>query len=83
MAFLFLPDTSDIFLSIDLAKILVKVLDKKGIINLGGPTQTAYNFAKKYNPKIKKISAKKLLGNTFPRNPSMNLLKLNKILNKK
>jgi dTDP-4-dehydrorhamnose reductase len=67
----------------DLIPILMKLLNKKGIINLGGPTKTVYDFAKKYNPKIKKISAKKLLGNTFPRNPSMNLLKLNKILNKK
>ena len=33
--------------------------------------------------KLKKFLQKKLLGNTFPRNPSMNLLKLNKILNKK
>jgi len=63
----------------DLAKILVKVLDKKGIINLGGPTQTAYNFAKKYNPKIKKASVKKLSGQYLPLNFSMNLSKLIKI----
>ena len=39
----------------DLAKILLKVLDKKGVINIGGPTKTIYNFAKKYNNKNKKI----------------------------
>ena len=38
----------------ELAKILIKILPKKGIINLGGPTKTVYNFAKKYNPKVKK-----------------------------
>ena len=79
----------------DLAKILVKVLDKKGIINLGGPTQTAYNFAKKYNPKIKKVrniyrypnnrkkslSSKKLSRQYLPLNSSMNLSKLIKLTN--
>ena len=65
----------------DLAKILVKVLDKKGIINLGGPTQTVYNFAKKYNAKIKKASAKKLSGQYFPLNCFMNLSKLIKLTN--
>ena len=29
----------------ELAKILVKILDKKGIINVGGPTKTVYDFA--------------------------------------
>ena len=60
--------------------ILMKLLNRKGIINVGGPIKTVYNFAKKYNPKIKKISARKTLGSKFPRNPSINLNKLNKIL---
>jgi len=64
----------------DLAKILLKVLDKKGIINIGGPTKTIYNFAKKYNNKIKKIYVKKNSLYKFPLNPSMNLSKLKKIL---
>ena len=63
----------------DLTKILVKVLDKKGIINLGGPTQTAYNFAEQYNPKIKKASTKKLSRQYLPLNSSMNLSKLIKL----
>ena len=64
----------------DLAKILVKVLDKKGIINLGGPTRTVYNFAKLYNPNVKKIFIKKSLKNNYPFNPFMNLSKLKKII---
>ncbi len=64
----------------DLVKILLKLINKKGIINLGGPTQTVYNFAKKKNPYIKKISAKKIRGLNFPLNSSMNLKKLKKIL---
>ena len=61
----------------DVAKMIPKLLNKKGIINIGGKTQSVYNFAKKYNNKIKKISGKKI----FPPNPSLNLTKLKKILN--
>ena len=67
----------------DMIPILIKLLNKRGIINLGGPIKTVYDFAKKYNPKVNKISAKKTLGNKFPKNPSMNLSKLNKILKKR
>jgi len=63
----------------DLARILVKILDKKGIINVGGPTKTVYNFAKKYNPKVKKIFSKKNSLNYFPSKPFMNLSKLKKM----
>ena len=59
----------------DLSKILIKILNKKGIINLGGPTKTVYDFAKKHNRNVKKI----LNNKSFPNNPSMNLSKLAKI----
>ena len=62
----------------DLAKLLIKVIKKKGTLNLGGPTRTVYNFAKKYNPKVKKIYNK----NIFPVKPFMNLNKLKKIIKK-
>ena len=61
--------------------ILNKLLNKKGIINLGGPIRTIYDFAVKSNPNVKKISAKKNFDKKFPLNPSMSLKKLNKILN--
>ena len=64
----------------ELTKILVKILDKKGIINLGGPSKTVYNFAKKYNKKIKKIYVRKNSSYKFPLKPFMNLSKLNKII---
>jgi dTDP-4-dehydrorhamnose reductase len=60
----------------DVADILFKILNKKGIINVGGNIQSPYNFGKKYNKNIKKILAKK----RFPLNPSMNINKLKKIL---
>ena len=43
----------------EIAKNLFKLIDKRGVINVGGKTQSVYNFAKKYNSKIKKMSAKK------------------------
>ena len=64
----------------DLVKILIKILDKKGIINVGGPTKTVYNFAKRYNSKVKKIFIKKKSLYNFPLNPYMNLSKLKKII---
>ena len=60
----------------DMAKILFKVINKKGILNVGGQTRTVFNFAKKYNTKVKKIRSK----GEFPPNPFMNLSKLKKII---
>jgi len=65
----------------ELAKILVKILNKKGTINIGGQTQTAYNFAKKNNPGVKKVFNKKKSFNNFPMNPSMSISKLKKLIN--
>ena len=65
----------------ELSKLLIKLLNKKGIINLGGPTRTVYNFAKKYNKNIKKIYVRKKSSYKFPLKPFMNLSKLNKIIN--
>ena len=38
----------------DFAKIIPKILNKKGILNVGGKIQTIYEFAKKNNPRVKK-----------------------------
>jgi len=63
----------------DLAKNLLKLINKKGILNVGGKTQTVYEFAKKFNTNINKISAKKLYGKKYPLNQSMNVSKYTKI----
>jgi len=60
------------------AKIILKLLNKKGIINVGGPSQTVFNFAKKFNKNLKKIYTK----GEFPKRTDMNLNFLNKILKK-
>ena len=56
-----------------LAKNLLKLIDKKGIINVGGKKQLIINFAKKYNKNIEKLSAKEIYGKSFPLKPSMNV----------
>jgi len=66
----------------EVAKTLVKLLDKKGIINLGGSTQTVYNFAKKNNEKVKKALMKNNTNEILPYNSSMNLSKLKKLIKK-
>ena len=65
----------------DLVEILPKLLNKKGIINIGGNSQSIYSFAKKSNPKVKKIFAKK--SSRLPLNQTMNLNYLRKLLKTK
>ena len=62
--------------------ILFKLLNHKGVVNLGGKSQTIYQFAKKDNKQIKEIFLKKKNKIGMPINSSMNLKKLNKILKK-
>ena len=64
----------------EVAKMIFKLINKRGVINVGGKIQTVYNFVKTFNPKIKKNYAKKILGPNYPLNPSMNINKLKKIL---
>jgi len=58
------------------AKILIRLIPFKGIINIGGKSQTIYKFAKKFN---KKVKGKKSKGQ-LPFKMDMNLKKLNQIL---
>jgi len=62
----------------DLVKMLPKLINRKGIINVGGKTQSVYSFAKSQDKSIKKIKAKK--NNLMPLNQTMNLTKLKKLL---
>ncbi len=63
----------------DAAKITLKLLNKKGVINVGGRIQSAYNFAKSINNKIKKIKISKSTRKLIGTNTSINVNKLNKI----
>jgi len=67
----------------DVVPILFKLLNKTGIINLGGKAQSIYNFVKKNNQNVKKIFLKKNQKIGIPINSSMNLKKLKFLLKKK
>ena len=67
----------------EVAKILLKLLNAKGILNVGGKSQSIYNFAKIENPKVKKIFLKKNKKIKMPINPSINTEKMKKILKNK
>ena len=67
----------------EIAEILPKLIKLKGIINVGGPIRTVYDFAKKYNPSVKKISLKNIKNVIYKKNMSMNISKFKKIYKKK
>ena len=60
----------------DLLKILLRLLNKKGIINVGGKSQSIFDFAKKTNKSIKR----KISKGELPKRLDMNLSNLKKIL---
>ena len=61
---------------------LFKIINEKGIINLGGKAQYIFDFAKKNNKKVKKIYLSKKSKIGMPFDSSINLSKLNKKLKK-
>ena len=64
----------------DVAKILFKILNKKGVLNIGGKAQYIFDFAIKDNKNIKKEYLKKNNKMGIPFDSSLNLRKLKKIL---
>jgi len=64
----------------DLVKMLPKLINETGIINIGGKSQSIYSFAKILNKKVKGIKSPK--NNNLPLNQTMDLKKLKKILAK-
>ena len=62
----------------DLVEILPKIINETGIINIGGKSQSVYNFVKKYNKSVKRSKLKK--NPKLPLNQTMNLSKLKKYL---
>ena len=58
----------------DFIKIFLKILNKKGIFNIGGKAQTVYQFAKTENKNVKKIFSK----GELPLKMDMDLKKISK-----
>tara|TARA_Y100001970_G_scaffold293734_1_gene442725 strand:+ start:6094 stop:6822 length:729 start_codon:yes stop_codon:yes gene_type:complete len=63
-----------------IGEMLFRLIHEKGIINLGGKSQSVYEFAKEKNLTVKKISAKKIFGKNYPIRQDMSISKLKKIL---
>ena len=59
----------------DFIKIFIKLINKRGIYNIGGKSQTIYDFVKKSNYNIKKIFSK----GEFPLKQNMDLSKISKL----
>ena len=58
------------------AKLFLKIINKKGVYNIGGKSQSIYNFAKSTKSNVKK----KISKGEFPLKQNMNIDKLNKVL---
>ncbi len=65
----------------EVVELLPLLINQKGIINVGGKSQSVYLFAKSHNTKIKKIKLNKK--SKLPPRQTMNTLKLKKILSNK
>jgi hypothetical protein len=67
----------------DAAKISLKLLNESGIINVGGEPQSVYDFVKKHNPDVGKISLKDIKDVNMATNSTLDISKLKKMLSEK
>lgn len=63
------------------ADIILNLLNETGIINVGGKPQSPYEFIKPNNPKIQKTFLKDIKNVKMGKNSSLNISKMEKILN--
>ena len=71
---------SSIFID-EAAEICLKLIEEKGIINIGGKPQTIHDFAKISNPDVKKISLKDIKDVHMPVDSTMKINKMTDLLN--
>ena len=62
----------------DLVKILPKIINYKGVLNVGGKAQSVFSFAKLHNKKVKKI--KLTIKDKLPFNQTMNTSMLKRLI---
>ena len=60
--------------------IVLSLLDKTGIINLGGPPQTIYAFVKDKKPEIGAIYLKDIDDVYMPTDTTLNITKMKRLL---
>tara|TARA_R100001079_G_C4427498_1_gene142574 strand:+ start:423 stop:1136 length:714 start_codon:yes stop_codon:yes gene_type:complete len=61
--------------------ITLKLLDEKGTINVGGKSQSVYNFVKRTNKDVGKIYLDNIRDVNMAKDCSMNISKMKKIIN--
>lgn len=66
----------------DAAGILLKVLDQKGILNIGCEGDTIFNHVKKYDDQVQPISLSEISDVNMAKDSTMNIDKLNRILSR-
>ena len=64
----------------DAAKVTLKLLNEKGIINVGGKSQSVYDFVKEENPNIQPIHLKDISDVNMATDCSMDTTKMKKVI---
>ena len=65
----------------DAAKITLQLLDETGIINVGGKSQSVYDFVKEENKSVKPIYLKDISDVNMATDCSMNTEKMRNVIN--
>jgi dTDP-4-dehydrorhamnose reductase len=65
----------------EVVKLIPKIINSKGILNIGGKIQSVYDFAKLSKNNVQKAKAKKILGKKYFKNQIININKLKLIIN--
>lgn len=65
----------------DAAKIILKIINEVGIINIGGDAMSPYEFISKDTPDIERITLSEIHDITMGKDSSMNISKMKNILN--
>ena len=64
----------------DAAKVTLKLLNEKGIINVGGKSQSVYDFVKEENPNVEPIYLKDISDVNMATDCSMDTAKMKKVI---
>tara|TARA_R110000824_G_scaffold263290_2_gene451959 strand:- start:563 stop:1273 length:711 start_codon:yes stop_codon:yes gene_type:complete len=77
-----LIDVKKSYLYMDEAsKVILKLINEVGVINVGGETMSPFEFAQKDNPNLEKISLREIGDVKMGKNASMNINKMKNIIN--
>jgi dTDP-4-dehydrorhamnose reductase len=64
----------------EVVRLVPKIINSKGILNVGGKTQSIHNFARLSKNNVKKLKAKKILKKKYFKNQLINIDKLKLII---